>query len=130
MALTEKQLQKAVISTAKQLGWKVSHFGSTVKVVKRGDRYATVPDPGASGFPDLVLVRPPRLMFVELKGKTGQLSEAQMEWMAALSAVAKAQPEVLDWQGAPAATEEDSRIDVYVWRPNDWESGVIGRRLK
>lgn len=111
LALSEKQLQTAVISTAKNLGWKVSHFGSTVKVVKRGDRYATVPDPGASGFPDLVMVRPPRLMFVELKGKTGQTSDAQADWLSTLSKV-------------------DGEIEVYVWRPNDWESGVIGRRLK
>jgi hypothetical protein len=47
-------------------------------------------------------------MFVELKSKNGRTSPEQEDWLHELNDVA----------------------EVYVWRPADWESGVINRRLK
>jgi VRR-NUC domain. len=111
LAMSEKQLQSAVIELAKTLGWKVAHFGNTMKNVRRGNGYVSIPDRGASGFPDLVLVRRPRLVFAELKTKHNQLTEAQMDWIQQLEQV-------------------DGQVDAYVWRPADWESGIIHRRLK
>jgi hypothetical protein len=57
------------------------------------------------GFPDLVLVHvnSGRLVFIELKSQTGRLRTEQLEWMGHLSL----------------------RHEFYVWRPSDWESGLI-----
>lgn len=51
------------------------------------------------GFPDLVLCRPPRLLFVELKSEEGRLSRAQRDWLALLETI--------------------PGIEAYVWRPRD-----------
>lgn len=52
------------------------------------------------GFPDLVMVRPPRLIFAELKMKKGKLTVYQEDWIAGLKRV----PD----------------IEVYIWRyPED-----------
>lgn len=48
------------------------------------------------GFPDEVLVRPPRLIFAELKSETGTLSVSQETWLDAL---------------------RDCGQEVYLWRP-------------
>lgn len=57
-----------------------------------------------AGFPDEVLVRPPRLVFAELKSARGKLSEEQEAWLAALRAV--------------------PGIEVHVWRPADLDEIV------
>lgn len=54
-----------------------------------------------AGFPDLVLVKPPRLIFAELKSDDGRTTADQDEWLADLGRV-------------PAA-------ETYVWRPGDLE---------
>lgn len=110
--MSEKELQKSVISLAQQMGWKTAHFGNTVKIVKRKDGYKTIPDKNATGFPDLIMVRKDRMMAVELKGKSGQLTEEQLEWLQALQNVG------------------EGTIEVHIWRPNDWDSGLITRRLR
>ena len=51
------------------------------------------------GFPDLALVRPPRLIFAELKVGRNQPTQEQGEWLDRLRAC-----------GIPA----------YLWRPEDW----------
>jgi hypothetical protein len=38
-----------------------------------------------SGWPDLILCKPPRLLAVELKGPRGRLSPEQTQWLEALS---------------------------------------------
>lgn len=58
----------------------------------------------AAGFPDLVLVRGNRLIFAELKSDRGTLTAAQQEWIDAL-------------RGVPG-------VEVYVWRPLDWDEVV------
>jgi len=76
--------------------------------------YHTLRSTGSeAGFPDLVAVRPPRLLFVELKTDSprSQLSSAQREWADDLEAVAD---EV-------ALYHPDGRrlLEWYVWRPRD-----------
>ncbi len=58
----------------------------------------------AAGFPDLVLVKPPHVVFAELKSDTGQLSPAQEAWIDALSR-------------CPG-------VRAFVWRPSDWDQIV------
>jgi hypothetical protein len=84
----EAGFQDAILEAAQYAGWKL--------------RYHTLIAIGSeAGFPDLVLIRPPRIVFAELKREGENLKPAQANWMEAL------------WQlGAP--------IEGYVWRPSDW----------
>lgn len=83
--LSESDLLRHVTGLARSLGWKVHHTVNSRK--------------SPPGFPDLVMVKGKRLLFVELKSERGRLSEAQVGW---LKVLAKA--------GA---------VDVRVWRPKD-----------
>lgn len=60
-----------------------------------------------AGYPDMMLVRAGRLIFAELKSEVGTLSRSQCVWLDALRQV-------------PV-------IEVFVWRPSDWD--VIGKVL-
>ncbi len=94
--LSEREFQKQVIQLARLFGWRVAHFDASVRVVGKERRF--VGDVGSKGFPDLVLARNDRLVFVELKAEKGRVSPAQQEW---LDDLGKAIPE------------------VYLWRPSD-----------
>lgn len=63
-----------------------------------------------SGFPDIVGVRAPRLLFVELKidRTASKLSSAQEWWLQQLGRVASA----------------NKTIEVYEWRPSQWDEIV------
>jgi hypothetical protein len=68
-----------------------------------------------AGFPDLVLLRPPRLIFAELKTERGKLTRAQEDWLEALAMVGSMPGESYDraWRVAVAP------VEPYVWRPAD-----------
>jgi hypothetical protein len=55
-----------------------------------------------AGEPDLRLVRPPRVIFAELKSQHGRL---RIEQAAAL-----------------ALLEQCPGVETYVWRPSDWQT--------
>lgn len=82
--MTEATLLEGVRRAARQLGWLVYHTWTSVH--------------SAPGFPDLVLVRGPRVVFAELKGPKGKLTDKQQQWIDALRAAGQ---------------------EVYVWRPVD-----------
>ena len=103
--ISERDLLDAVVECACALGWLVHHDRPGMD--RRG-RWRTAIQ-GHPGFPDLVLVRPPRVLLVELKAERGDLTEWQNEWVVALAA-------------CPG-------VEVYVWWPNDWMSGEIERVL-
>ena len=88
--MTEKQLQAAVVKLAKLRLWMVYHTYDS----RRSE----------PGFPDLVLVRNGRLVFVELKAASGRVTPAQRCWLDAL---------------------KRAHREVYIWRPRDWQSGWI-----
>lgn len=94
----EKDFLRTILDCARLHGWTSAHFGSTVKLVRRGGAAIPIPDKGAAGFPDLVLVRPPRILFAEVKVRQ-PLSAEQAEWMRLLLACG---------------------CEAYVWRPSDW----------
>jgi spermidine/putrescine-binding protein len=79
----EKDWLAQVRQLARLHGWRVFHAYDPI-----------LTDPG---FPDLVLVRE-RVIFAELKGPRGRVSERQWEWIDALMAA-----------GA----------EVYIWHPDD-----------
>ena len=70
--ISERQFQNQVLQLARLYGWLAYHTWSSIH--------------SAAGFPDLVLVRPPRLLFLELKSAKGKLSPTQLQWGSALSA--------------------------------------------
>lgn len=103
--MIEADLQNGVIELARLLGYRVAHFRPALTT--KGWRTPVEAD--GKGFPDLVLARPGRLIFAELKGDTGRPTLEQGEWLSALAAA-----------GA----------ELYVWRPHHWRDGQIERQLR
>lgn len=67
----ETTFQRRLTDLAESEGWLVSHTG-------KGRKYLTH---AAKGFPDLVLVKPPTLLFLELKDRTGKPGPEQTKWV-------------------------------------------------
>lgn len=88
-SISEREWQRQVITWAKREGWKVYSIHDS-----RTQEWGTDP-----GFPDLVLVRGDRLLFVELKAQSGRLRPSQTGWRIALEAVP-----CVEW---------------HAWRPSD-----------
>lgn len=111
-AKSEKVWQQIVIELAQIYGWRLIYH----TLVSRGSQ---------AGFPDLVMVRDGRLLFVELKTDTGHISDAQAEWLQALEVI-----EARVQQLAQLASVEDVGVEVYVWRPADMTivSEILRRR--
>ena len=101
--VTEKDFLQQVLSLAQLKGWLTAHFRPAMNT--RGQWMTAVQGDGA-GFPDLVLVRPPEILFVELKGPKGRLSEAQRVWLIKLGEC------------------QSESMTVHVWKPADWDSIV------
>jgi len=72
---------------SKRAGWLVYHVHDS-----RTQEWGTDP-----GFPDLVMVRDDRILFVEIKREHGRVARTQTPWLQAL-----------DLPG----------IEVYIWRPS------------
>ena len=85
--MSEKEWQAQVVKAAKACGWLIYHTWNSAN--------------SAAGFPDLVLVRDDRILFVELKTVKGKVSLAQQEWLTILEATGK--------------------VETAVWRPNQWD---------
>lgn len=87
------------------MGFRWAHF-RTARTTKGA--YLT-PQAGHPGFPDAVLVRPPRVLFVEFKSVTGRIEPEQALWLDAL---------------------RRSEVEVYIWLPAHWRSGEIEEVLR
>jgi len=94
LPVTEKHFSQQVVDLAKMLGWRVYRTWLSLRSPK--------------GFPDLVLLRPPRLVCTELKSEIGKLTPDQEAWLADLRLV--------------------PGVEVFVWRPHDIEE--IARVLR
>ena len=84
---SEKDFQETVIDLAEARGWLVYHPYDSRR--------------SREGYPDLTLVRAPRVIFAELKTEKGKLSDEQWAWQTAL----------LSCPG----------VEYHVWRPHNWE---------
>ena len=91
--ISEKHFQSQVLDLAKLSGWLVYHTFDSCRSVP--------------GFPDLVLVRPPRLIFAELKSEEGRIRPEQRAWLEALSGCTQAAESCL-WR--PRDLEEAQKI--------------------
>jgi len=83
-AIPEKEFMAGVKRAARDLGWLTYH-----NLDARGSD---------AGFPDMVLVRRERLVFVECKRRNTKLRPEQEKWLEALS---------------------KADAETYVWRPGD-----------
>lgn len=81
----ERIFLQQVIDLAELKGWKVWRDNDSRR--------------NGAGFPDLLLFRPPRLLWRELKRDDGRVEPAQARFLAALVACGQ---------------------DAKVWRPRDW----------
>ncbi len=89
-AMSEKEFQAAVVGLARLRGWLVYH---------------TLRSEGsAAGYPDLTLVRPPRVVFIELKPQKGRPSAEQRHWLMLL--------------------EQCPGVEVHLFRPSEWDELV------
>ena len=82
-----------ILKYAKAYGWRRFHVRGNTRRLIQGD----------VGFPDLVLLRPPRLLFAELKVGHNQPSKQQQEWLDALARLPY------------------THVECYTWRLEDWE---------
>jgi hypothetical protein len=96
----ERDWQQTVVEAARALGWRVAHF----RPARTAHGWRTPVAADAAGFPDLVLVRSPRVLFVELKTERGRLRGEQEAWLEALGGCAG--------------------VEAFVWRPDDWDAAV------
>lgn len=111
-AMTEEQLSEAVVEYAEREGWLVFFIPdwiwrlvfASMKRRRRGDRRWAKP-----GYPDLTMVKDGRLVIVELKSEKGEAREVQQRWLDELARV--------------------PGIEVYLWKPSHWLSGVVDRIL-
>jgi hypothetical protein len=94
-SMSERELQDLVLAAARALGYVCYHTFDSRR--------------SQAGFPDIVAVRawvsgPPRVVFIELKSRTGRLKPDQYTWRGALTMA-----------GA----------EYYLWRPDDWFDDTI-----
>lgn len=101
LAMSEEELQDAVIEAAQLQGWVCVHHRPAR--TEAGWRTAIQ---GQKGFPDLVLARDGRVIFAELKSAKGKPTADQLIWLEALGDLAR------------------------LWRPADWLSGRIQHELR
>ena len=66
-----------------------------------------------AGFPDLVLIKPPRVIFLEVKSERGRLSRAQADVLAMLQEC-----------GPLSCRYERDGVSAAMVRPSDWEQIV------
>ncbi|MBT9148434.1 MAG: hypothetical protein DDT32_02208 [Syntrophomonadaceae bacterium] len=91
---SEKEFLAQIIELAEHRGWAAYHVLDQKTYSRRTSK----------GFPDLVLARPPHIIFAEIKSDEGRLSPEQEAWLQLLS--------------------KCDGIKTYIWRPLDWDNIV------
>ncbi len=107
--LSEAALQKAIIELAERLGWRVYH--ARPAMTAKGRWMTAAQGTHSSGWPDLVMLRGPRIVVAELKTdrERSRVSEAQKQWLEAFEAA-----------GA----------QVCLWTPSAWRAGEVEEVLR
>jgi hypothetical protein len=97
--ITEAQLQQQITDYAELRGWEWLHCRAG-----RTEHGWKVPVSGtmAAGWPDLVLIRGARILFMEVKRQDGKLSDPQLRMIGDLGPL---------WRVG----------ECYVVRPSDWD---------
>ena len=79
----ERDFQRWVIEVARTLRWKVWHVPAPMQWTDNNRGFVGSKD--AAGLSDLIMVRGRYLIFAELKGTGGKLSDKQTEFLAAVN---------------------------------------------
>ncbi len=87
--VTETQLREQIRDLCEVFGWEFYFTWTSIHSPR--------------GMPDLILCRPPRLIFAELKREGKQPSPHQQEWIDLL-------------------TKCGGNVECYVWTPSDFET--------
>jgi hypothetical protein len=95
-AQSEREYQDKIVEYARLMGWLINH---QLPALRADGRWRTAVQ-GHRGFLDLTLVRPPRLVVLEIKAELGRLTSYERRWLAA-------------WQQVPCA-------EAHVVRPSTW----------
>ena len=88
--VSEKQLLEAILRLAAMFSWRAYHTFDSRR--------------SAPGFPDLCLIKAPRVIFAELKSERGTLTAAQEAWIAEL--------------------RQCPGVETHVWYPADFDAIV------
>lgn len=114
--LLETAWQAQVVGAARVYGWSmIYHAPNGGAPQKNGRRVVGGQIPEGRGFPDLLLIRGPRLVVAELKTEKGRMGPGQDEWLEAFRELGR-------HIGRRWDDEHDTSIEAYVWRPSDWET--------
>ena len=100
--ISETEFLGQVLKLAKLCGWRRAHF-RPARLADGSWRTAVQGD--GKGFPDLVLIKPPRLIFAELKKDKEYPTDDQAAWLA-------------DLERVPG-------IMACIWRPKDFDKIVL-----
>jgi hypothetical protein len=97
---TERAWMGQVLAYARLMGWRAHHDNAT-NAPRRCSACGSLRrlPRNAPGMLDLILIRRPRIVWVELKSQRGRLSDDQRCWLDDLRACGQ---------------------EVYIWRPSDW----------
>lgn len=99
LAVTEAAFTAQVLDAARIFRWRTAHF----RPARTATGWRTPVAGDGVGFPDLVLLRGPRLVVAELKSAHGTLGPGQQEWLDAFQAA-----------GA----------EIHIWRPGDLDYAI------
>lgn len=104
--ISETAFASQVEDLLKMFGWHWCHFRPAL--TGAGWRTAMT---GKKGIPDYIAVRPPRLIFAELKDDVKGLTPEQADWINLLSECRFSEKNPIG-------------IEVYLWRPSQFEEIV------
>lgn len=112
--MKERDFLNRVIAMAETFGWSVWHVPAPMRATKTG---TWVGAKEAAGLPDLIMLHddPPRLVFAELKGTGGKLSDKQREFLRAAQLVSGISRESRE----PWTQPHFLLLAAYVWLPED-----------
>lgn len=77
ITMTGTDLQQTIIEYAHIKGWRIAHFRPAL--TKKGWRTPVSGD--GEGFPDLIMVRPPRVVVFECKSEKEKVTTKQVAWL-------------------------------------------------
>lgn len=119
--ISETAFASQVEDLLKLFGWRWTHF----RPAWSSKGYRT-PIKGHKGFPDYCAVRPPRLIFAELKDQYSKPTPEQEAWLEDLRESIRMITLEPIHKGTPKAIIEGREklipsLEVYLWRPSDFE---------
>ena len=106
--MTERNLQIVVEECLRSRDWFVYHSPDS-----RGSE---------PGLLDIVAVRPPRVLFVELKSQEGKLDRRERWTMRSKRKTRRRLPTQAQWF---ERLKKCPGVETYLWRPSDWFAGKV-----